>query len=74
MLNKTLYESMPAIYIGSGVASLLLMDTALRYLPGVLLIAAGALVALWRYQARSTQPARRSLGGGAAGRTRPRPG
>lgn len=60
MLSRPIYEAMPKLYIGAGILNIVVLDSPLKYLSAGLLIAAGALVMLWRRQARSKAPGRAS--------------
>jgi hypothetical protein len=51
--EKIYYESLPLAYIGAGAMTLMLMDSRLKMLPALLLIASGLLVMAWRKSARS---------------------
>ncbi|MBV8062081.1 MAG: hypothetical protein JOY51_00720 [Nevskia sp.] len=53
MLNQRLYESLPIIYIGSGVLNALLLESPVKYLPSLLFIGAGVTVQSWRWRARN---------------------
>jgi hypothetical protein len=52
MINDKLYEALPKLYIASGLANAVLLDTPLKYLPACALIVAGLVVLNWRYRAR----------------------
>lgn len=49
---QPVYDALPYAYIGAGVGSIVLMESGLRMLPALLLIAAGLLVLGWRHSAR----------------------
>lgn len=52
MLNKALYELLPFIYLVTGALIGTLLESPVRYLPALLLIAAGSMVLNWRRKAR----------------------
>jgi hypothetical protein len=51
-LDEKIYELLPMAYISAGLLTLLLMDSRLKILPALLLVGAGALVWIWRRNAR----------------------
>jgi len=61
MLSKTAYEALPFAYIAGGVLCVSLLESPLKLLPGISLVAAGFLVLLWRRAARAHQRRQREI-------------
>lgn len=55
VLNKLTYDALPYGYIAAGVMNAMLLDSGLKYLPVIVLIAAGLLVLAFRRSARVRQ-------------------
>lgn len=52
VLPKVIYETLPVVYLGTAVATLTMNDTAIRFLPVLLLLMVSVMVAFMRFNSR----------------------
>lgn len=53
MMNDKLYEALPMLYIASGLANAVLLQSPIKYLPALMFVLAGLMVLHWRHKART---------------------
>jgi len=52
VLPKLIYEILPVVYLGSAVATLMMNDTGIRFLPVILLLMVSIMVIYMRFISR----------------------
>jgi hypothetical protein len=70
MMNKSVYEALPALYIGGGILNAVALESPVRYVASAMFIGAGLLISNWRWQARHPRRAKFRRIAGTAGKRR----